>query len=203
MNRLPPRGFGRGLLSSVVVFALCAAYSTKVITAPVMASSDPPATGADIAPVDVRTVAGSSVETVQPSRPVASNTAAVNSVESSNIPPIVTNSSKDIAKSFSMLDAGTEHHDFRATAYSLKGRTASGVNTRPGVIAADPRLLPIGTVVHIEAGRYTGTYTVLDTGGSIKGRVIDIYVPDHAEAKKFGRKHIKVKVLSRGERRRR
>src|SRR6267143_3719180 len=42
--------------------------------------------------------------------------------------------------------------DFHATAYCLKGRTASGVDTRPGMIAADPRVLPLGTVVHIRAG---------------------------------------------------
>jgi 3D (Asp-Asp-Asp) domain-containing protein len=101
----------------------------------------------------------------------------------------------------SKLNIGSEHHEFQATAYCLKGRTASGVHTRPGVIAADPRVLPLGTVVHIQAGQYTGTYTVLDTGGLIKGRLIDIYLTDHKEAKRFGRRQIKVRVLSRGGRR--
>ena len=99
------------------------------------------------------------------------------------------------------LNLDTETIEFQATAYCLKGRTASGVNTRPGVIAADPRVLPLGTVVHIRAGRYTGTYTVLDTGGRIKGHTIDIFLPDYAEARRFGRQQIKVKVLSRGGRR--
>ena len=88
-------------------------------------------------------------------------------------------------------------HDFHATAYSLKGRTASGEYVRPGVIAADPRVLPIGTVVHLRAGRYTGTYTVLDTGARIKGRLIDIYVPNHRDARAFGRQQVKIKVLGR------
>ena len=88
-------------------------------------------------------------------------------------------------------------HDFHATAYSLKGPTASGVHTRPGIIAADPRVLPIGTVVHIKAGRYTGTYTVLDTGGRIKGRKVDIYIPSYREARQFGRQRVKVKVIKR------
>jgi 3D (Asp-Asp-Asp) domain-containing protein len=69
------------------------------------------------------------------------------------------------------------------------------------VIAADPRVLPLGTVVHIQAGQYTGTYTVLDTGGLIKGRLIDIYLPNHKEARRFGRRQIKVRVLSHGGRR--
>lgn len=88
-------------------------------------------------------------------------------------------------------------HDFHATAYSLKGRTASGEYVRPGIIAADPRVLPIGTVVHLRAGRYTGTYTVLDTGARIKGRIIDIYVPTYREARAFGRQQVKIKVLGK------
>lgn len=88
--------------------------------------------------------------------------------------------------------------DFHATAYCLKGRTASGINTRPGVIAADPSVLPLGTVVHLRAGRYTGTYTVLDTGGRIKGRLVDVYVQTHREAIEFGRQKVKIKVIGRG-----
>lgn len=87
--------------------------------------------------------------------------------------------------------------DFHATAYCLKGRTASGIDTRPGVIAADPRVLPLGTVVHIRAGRYTGTYTVMDTGGLIKGNIIDVYVPTYREAIEFGRRQVKIKVVAK------
>lgn len=87
--------------------------------------------------------------------------------------------------------------DFHATAYCLKGRTASGVDIRPGMIAADPRVLPLGTVVHLRAGRYTGTYTVTDTGGLIKGRIVDVYVPTYREAIAFGRRQVKIKVLGR------
>ncbi len=90
-----------------------------------------------------------------------------------------------------------EPGDFHATAYCLKGRTASGEYVRRGIVAADPKLLPIGTLVHIEAGKYSGVYKVADTGGSIRGRRIDIYVPSYSEAVSFGRKKIKVKVLGR------
>jgi 3D (Asp-Asp-Asp) domain-containing protein len=89
----------------------------------------------------------------------------------------------------------TDPSDFHATAYCLKGRTASGEFTRPGVIAADPRVLPLGTVVHIRAGRYTGKYTVLDTGARIKGRTIDIYFSSYKEAVAFGRQRVKLQVL--------
>jgi 3D (Asp-Asp-Asp) domain-containing protein len=87
--------------------------------------------------------------------------------------------------------------DFHATAYCLKGRTASGATTRPGMIAADPSVLPLGTVVHLRAGRYTGTYTVMDTGGRIKGRRVDVYVPTHREALEFGRRQVKIKVIGK------
>jgi 3D (Asp-Asp-Asp) domain-containing protein len=90
--------------------------------------------------------------------------------------------------------------DFHATAYCLKGRTASGEQVRSGVIAADPKVLPLGTVVHLRAGRYTGTYTVLDTGGRIRGRLIDVYVPTYKEAMQFGRRPVKIKVLSHPKR---
>ena len=87
--------------------------------------------------------------------------------------------------------------DFHATAYCLKGRTATGELVRQGFIAADPKVLPLGTMVHIEAGKYTGIYKVADTGGRIRGKRIDIYVPNFREAKLFGRQRIKVKVLKR------
>lgn len=93
--------------------------------------------------------------------------------------------------------ADSELVDFDATAYCLKGRTASGIGVHPGVIAADPRVLPLGTVVHLRAGSYTGTYTVLDTGGRIKGRRVDVYVASHKEAMLFGRRQVKIKIVGR------
>ena len=86
---------------------------------------------------------------------------------------------------------------FTATAYSLRGRTASGKLVTRGLIAADRRVLPLGTRVRIEAGSYTGEYTVADTGGAVRGRKIDIWVPNTGEAMRFGRRPIKLTVLTR------
>ena len=86
---------------------------------------------------------------------------------------------------------------FRATAYCLKGRTATGGSVRRGIVAADPRVLPLGTRININAGSYSGTYTVADTGGAIKGRILDIWVPNCSEAARFGRKSIKVSVVGK------
>ena len=86
---------------------------------------------------------------------------------------------------------------FSATAYSLRGRTASGQSVTRGLIAADPRVLPIGTRVRVEAGPWTGEYLVADTGAAIKGRKIDIWTPSSREAMQFGRRAVKLTVLSR------
>ncbi|HEV3471209.1 MAG TPA: 3D domain-containing protein [Pyrinomonadaceae bacterium] len=86
---------------------------------------------------------------------------------------------------------------FTATAYSLRGRTASGKPVRRGLIAADRRVLPIGTRVRLDAGPYSGEYVVADTGGAVRGRKIDIWVPSTGEAVRFGRRSVKLTVLTR------
>ena len=89
-----------------------------------------------------------------------------------------------------------------ATAYSLRGRTASGVPVSKGVIAADPRVLPLGSRVKLEAGSYSGEYVVADTGGMVRGKRIDIWTPTSREAMRFGRRTVKLTVLSLGGRKR-
>ena len=88
-----------------------------------------------------------------------------------------------------------------ATAYSLRGRTASGRMVSRGLIAADPRVLPLGSRVRLEHPGYSGEYLVADTGGLIRGRRIDIWTPSTAEAMRFGRRTVKLTVLSYGARR--
>lgn len=83
---------------------------------------------------------------------------------------------------------------FVATAYSQKGKMANGQYVHPGAIAADPRVLPLGTIVVIEG---MGTFTVKDTGGAIKGNKIDIYMPNINNARKFGRRTVILKILSK------
>ncbi len=88
--------------------------------------------------------------------------------------------------------------NYVATAYSLRGRTASGRMVSRGLIAADPRVLPLGSRVRLEHPGYTGEYLVADTGGMIKGRRIDIWIPSTREAMRFGRRTVKLTVLSLG-----
>lgn len=87
---------------------------------------------------------------------------------------------------------------FSATAYCLRGRTASGAGVRRGIVAADPRVLPLGTRIYLNAGGYSGNYIVADTGGAVRGRKLDIWVPNCSEAIKFGRRSVSVNILGRG-----
>ena len=89
-----------------------------------------------------------------------------------------------------------------ATAYSLRGRTASGRMVAKGLIAADPRHLPLGSRVRIEAGTWSGEYLVADTGTRVRGKRIDIWTPSTRDAMRFGRRTVKLTVLSYGGKKR-
>ncbi len=67
---------------------------------------------------------------------------------------------------------------FSATAYCKGIVTASGVPVQSGVAAADPELLPVGSVIEIDSlpQKYNGIYTVMDTGPSVQGRQVDVYM---------------------------
>src|SRR5881394_2694252 len=96
--------------------------------------------------------------------------------------------------------AGIQHLRFTATAYCKGSTTASGVNVRTGIAAADPGLLPVGSVIQVYklGERYNGIYTIMDTGPSVQGRHIDIYVWNCNEALQHGRKDIAINVLRLG-----
>ena len=90
--------------------------------------------------------------------------------------------------------------NFSATAYCKGSTTASGVTVRTGVAAADPQLLPVGSVVNVATGvaKYNGVYTIMDTGPQVQGRELDLYMWSCHEALAFGRKSIDVTVLRLG-----
>lgn len=89
---------------------------------------------------------------------------------------------------------------FSATAYCKGTTTASGIAVRRGIAAADPQLLPAGSVVSLSTGdvEFDGVYTVMDTGPAVKGRLLDLYVWSCHEALTFGRKSVQVTVLRLG-----
>jgi uncharacterized protein YabE (DUF348 family) len=77
------------------------------------------------------------------------------------------------------------------------GKTASGTMVKRNAdgystIAVDPRVIPIGTRLYVEG---YGFAVAEDTGGAIKGNIIDVYFPTVWEAKNWGVKRVKVYVL--------
>jgi len=72
------------------------------------------------------------------------------------------------------------------------GITASGMRVKPGVIAVDPRVIPLGTYVYVKGYGYS---IAADTGGAIKGKRIDVYMKTLSEAYRWGRRTVNVYIL--------
>lgn len=85
-----------------------------------------------------------------------------------------------------------------ATAYCLKGTTASGTQSRYGAIAVDPSVIPLGTKMYIvsDDGKWIYGYaTAEDTGGAIKGNKIDLFYDSYDTCIQFGRRSCTVYIL--------
>jgi 3D (Asp-Asp-Asp) domain-containing protein len=89
---------------------------------------------------------------------------------------------------------------FTATAYCKGHVTAAGVAPRRGVAAGDPTILPLGTIVEVDAAdpRIDGIYSILDTGPAIQGRRLDLYMWSCHDALKFGRQTVRLTVMRLG-----
>ncbi len=75
------------------------------------------------------------------------------------------------------------------TAYCLKGLTRRSRYVRQGIVASDPRIFPLARYLEIYVGKkYLGRFLIDDTGGKIKGNILDIWTPTCAEARQFGRR---------------
>ena len=81
-----------------------------------------------------------------------------------------------------------------ATAYCGDEVTSLGIKPTPyRTIAVDPKVIPYGSVVYIP--EYKALFRAEDTGSAIKGKRIDIFLPNEGECKEFGRKNIRIYVL--------
>ena len=88
----------------------------------------------------------------------------------------------------------------RRPRYCKGTTTASGVNVRTGIAAADPDILPVGSVIQVDrlGEKYNGIYTIMDTGPKVQGRHIDIYMWSCHEALELGRRSMQIVVLRLG-----
>ncbi|WP_373561662.1 3D domain-containing protein [Bacillus sp. AFS073361] len=103
----------------------------------------------------------------------------------------------------------SQWRDFTATAYTADcpegciGITKTGLDVRnrthldgKRIIATDPSVIPLGTAVELRFsdGR-TEQAVALDTGGAIKGEIIDYLISDNEKALQFGRQRIKIRII--------
>ncbi len=90
--------------------------------------------------------------------------------------------------------------DFIATAYCKGDTTSAGVSVHSGIAAGDETLLPEGSVIEVDGApeKYGGIYTVMDSGPSVNGRHIDLYMWSCVDALNFGLRDVKVTVLRLG-----
>lgn len=78
-----------------------------------------------------------------------------------------------------------------AVAYHLPGKTASGLPVGKGVVAVDPKLIPLGTRLFVPG---YGRAVAADVGTAIKGRIIDLWMPTTAAARSWGRKTVVITI---------
>ena len=89
---------------------------------------------------------------------------------------------------FSMVATGYSPYEG-----SSAGRCATGMRAGYGVVAVDPRLIPLGSKLYIEGYGYA---VAGDTGGAIKGHRIDLGHTTYSEASNVGRRRVTVWLLS-------
>ncbi|MCZ8533792.1 LysM peptidoglycan-binding domain-containing protein [Psychrobacillus psychrodurans] len=138
-----------------------------------------------IIPGDKLVLEGSNV--IQPKVSAASTTSAT-----SNAPTSETKATSSVEKELTMTSTA-----YTASCAGCSGITATGINLKENpnqkVISVDPNVIPLGSRVWVEG---YGEAIAGDTGGSIKGNKIDIFIPSKQAAINWGHKTVKVKILN-------
>lgn len=85
------------------------------------------------------------------------------------------------------------------TSYCLRGTTRRDNWVREGIVAADPRIFPLGRYIELFVdGRYYGRFLVDDTGGKIIGPIIDVWMDSCRKSRIFGRRQGAAVLVPRG-----
>ncbi|MGH4124268.1 MAG: 3D domain-containing protein [Clostridium sp.] len=92
----------------------------------------------------------------------------------------------------------TNYFSIQSTAYSSDGFTSSGSKTNRdpngySTIAVDPRVIPMGSKLYVEGYGYA---IAADTGSAIKGNIIDVFFNTEAEARNWGRRTVKIRIIN-------
>lgn len=84
-------------------------------------------------------------------------------------------------------------YDMVATAYTHTGsNTATGIKPQVGIVAVDPRVIPLGTKLYVEG---YGHCRAMDVGGKVKGSRIDVFLDTREEARRWGVRNVRVYML--------
>lgn len=105
-------------------------------------------------------------------------------VEGTATPP------KNFIKSFEVI--ATAYSPTYAETDSNPWMTASGLRSGFGIVAVDPTVIPMGTLLYVEGYGYA---IAGDTGGAIKGNKIDVFFYYPWEANKWGVRKVKIYIL--------
>jgi 3D (Asp-Asp-Asp) domain-containing protein len=98
---------------------------------------------------------------------------------------------RGVASAYTMV--ATAYTADTATAYPT-GYTATGILARQGIVAVDPRVIPLGSTVFVPG---YGIAIAADTGGAIVGNRIDLCMDSYGDAVNFGRQTVQVYLLKR------
>lgn len=95
---------------------------------------------------------------------------------------------KSTKKESKKVNLGT----FKVYAYSSGGITASGARTKANhTVAVDPKVIPLGSKIMVNGK----VYKAEDTGGAIKGKKLDIYMPSESDCRNWGVRNCTVYLL--------
>lgn len=91
-----------------------------------------------------------------------------------------------------MMEATGYYPGPECTGESADGLTATGKIATYGIVAVDPKVIPLGTMLYVEG---YGRAEAADVGGAIKGDRIDLCFRTYREALVYGRKRVRVYFL--------
>lgn len=102
---------------------------------------------------------------------------------------------KRVSSSYHGLSMFVKSTAYTANCSGCSGRTKIGINLRKDpyrkVIAVDPKVIPLRTMVYVSG---YGLAVAGDTGGAIKGRKIDVFMPSETKANSWGRRTVKIVI---------
>lgn len=97
-------------------------------------------------------------------------------------------------KSGNLLGTGKKYIS-NASAYTGDTITATGDTPRWGTIAVDPKVIPLGSKVYVPY--FDKVFIANDTGGIIRGTMIDIFMKSASNMNNFGRRNLEIIVLDK------